>query len=110
MTPFQLALFVVREIGVDAGAEHASLEASKRAEGTSMLPRYLATVGAVALFAALPVGPPASAVTAAEKMETCKFGADDQKLAGAARKKFISRCMASTDAPAKRSKTPPPAK
>jgi hypothetical protein len=30
-------------------------------------------------------------------METCKFGADDQKLAGAARKRFISRCMANID-------------
>ncbi len=37
---------------------------------------------------------PASAVTAKQKMETCKFGADDQKLTGAKRKTFISRCMA----------------
>ena len=37
---------------------------------------------------------PAAALTAAEKMETCKFGADHQKLAGAARKKFLTKCMA----------------
>ena len=37
---------------------------------------------------------PAAALTEAEKMETCKFGADHQKLAGAARKKFLAKCMA----------------
>jgi hypothetical protein len=47
---------------------------------------------------------PASAITAAEKMETCKFGADADKLAGAKRKRFLSRCMANTDAPAKAAK------
>ena len=36
---------------------------------------------------------PASAVTAAQKMETCKFGADDQKLDGAKRKAFLAKCM-----------------
>ena len=38
---------------------------------------------------------PASALTAAQKMETCKFGADDQKLAGAKRKAFLAKCMSS---------------
>ena len=42
---------------------------------------------------------PVSALTAKQKMETCKFGADDQKLTGAARKKFISNCMANRDSP-----------
>jgi len=37
---------------------------------------------------------PASALTPQQKMETCKFGADDQKLTGAARKAFITKCMA----------------
>lgn len=37
---------------------------------------------------------PAGAVTAEEKMETCKFGADNQKLTGAKRTAFIKRCMA----------------
>src|SRR5271155_4884666 len=50
---------------------------------------FVATVLMVAL-------PSASsfAVTAKEKMATCKFGADDQKLAGAARAKFMKNCMA----------------
>jgi hypothetical protein len=37
---------------------------------------------------------PASAVTSKQKMETCKFGADDQKLTGAKRTKFLNNCMA----------------
>ena len=53
--------------------------------------RFVAAVGFVAMLA---LATPATALTAAEKMETCKFGADHQKLAGAARKKFMSRCMA----------------
>ena len=40
---------------------------------------------------------PASALTAAQKMETCKFGADDQKLDGAKRKAFIAKCMSNKD-------------
>jgi len=36
---------------------------------------------------------PVSAVTNAQKMETCKFGADDQKLEGAKRKAFMAKCM-----------------
>jgi hypothetical protein len=43
---------------------------------------------------------PASAITPQQKMETCKFGADDQKLTGAARKLFISKCMANEKPPA----------
>ena len=42
---------------------------------------------------------PAFALTAKQKMETCKFGADDQKLTGAARKKFLANCMANRDSP-----------
>ncbi len=49
----------------------------------------------------LPVAP-ASALTAKQKMETCKFGADDQKLEGAARKSFLTKCMAKADAPEKK--------
>jgi hypothetical protein len=40
---------------------------------------------------------PSLALTAKEKMATCKFGADDQKLQGAARKEFIRKCMANED-------------
>jgi psiF repeat len=42
---------------------------------------------------------PSFAVTAKEKMETCKFGADDQKLAGAARQSFIVKCMSNRNDP-----------
>jgi hypothetical protein len=42
---------------------------------------------------------PSLAVTAKEKMETCKFGADDQKLTGTARNKFLTKCMAKGDPP-----------
>ena len=39
------------------------------------------------------------AATSNEKMETCNFGANDQKLAGAARKSFMTKCMSNKDAP-----------
>jgi hypothetical protein len=42
---------------------------------------------------------PAAAATAQQKKETCEFGADDQKLQGAARKKFMANCMANRDSP-----------
>ena len=45
---------------------------------------------------------PSLALTAKQKMETCKFGADDQKLQGGARKTFLSRCMAKGDTPDKK--------
>ena len=32
-------------------------------------------------------------------METCAFGADDQKLTGAKRKAFMSKCMSNKDSP-----------
>jgi len=51
-------------------------------------------------------GAPASALTAKQKMETCKFGADDQKLEGAKRKAFIAKCMAN-ERPAKKLPAPP---
>jgi hypothetical protein len=62
---------------------------------------------AAAVLALVALGAPALAVTANEKMETCKFGADHQKLKGAKRKKFLSRCMADTDAPARKRSAPP---
>jgi psiF repeat len=52
------------------------------------------SVFASGVLAVLISATPAAAVTDAEKMETCKFGADHQKLAGAARKKFLAKCMA----------------
>jgi psiF repeat len=55
---------------------------------------FVATV----LIAVLPSAP-SFAVSAKEKMATCKFGADDQKLAGAARAKFMKNCMANKNDP-----------
>src|SRR6202161_4995480 len=55
---------------------------------------FVATVLIVVLPSA-----PSFAVTAKEKMATCKFGADDQKLAGAARTKFLKNCMANKNDP-----------
>jgi hypothetical protein len=59
---------------------------------------------ALSLFAALVFSAPAGAVTAKQKMETCKFGAQDQKLTGKEEKAFIRKCMAASDAPAKKMK------
>lgn len=60
---------------------------------------------AVCLALTLP-GTPCLAVAAKDKMATCKFGADDQKLRGAARAAFIKKCMADRDEP--RGAPPPP--
>ena len=45
-------------------------------------------------------------------METCKFGADDQKLEGAKRNAFITKCMAKaiTSAPGRKVAKKPAAK
>jgi hypothetical protein len=61
-----------------------------------MMLRLIAATGLVASFV---FATPAVAVTSQEKMETCKFGADDQKLVGAARKSFMSKCMSNKNAP-----------
>jgi hypothetical protein len=53
------------------------------------------TMIAVSLFPLLfCAAAPASAATQEQKMETCKFGADDAKLEGAKRKTFMAKCMA----------------
>jgi hypothetical protein len=53
---------------------------------------------AIALIVVLPAGP-CFAVDAKQKMATCKFGADDQRLQGAARNAFLKKCMADRDDP-----------
>jgi hypothetical protein len=53
---------------------------------------------AAALIVLVPVRP-CFAVDAKQKMATCKFGADDQKLQGAARDAFLKKCMANRDDP-----------
>jgi hypothetical protein len=55
------------------------------------------------LFAAMLCGAPAFAITPQEKMKTCEFGADDQKLTGTARKSFMTKCMAKDDGPGPKS-------
>jgi psiF repeat len=42
---------------------------------------------------------PSLAVSAKDKMATCKFGADDQKLAGAPRNAFMKKCMSNHNDP-----------
>ena len=44
-------------------------------------------------------GVPSFAVTSKDKMATCKFGADDQKLEGPPRKAFMKNCMSNKDEP-----------
>jgi hypothetical protein len=56
------------------------------------------TMIAVSLFPLLLCAAvPASAATQEQKMETCKFGADDAKLDGAKRKTFMAKCMSNRD-------------
>jgi hypothetical protein len=58
----------------------------------------LRTIAVIGLLPLLLLASPASAApTKAQKMETCKFGADDQKLEGAKRNLFIKKCMAQGD-------------
>ena len=73
--------------------------------------RTFASALAVTLLLA---GSPVLALTAKEKLETCKFGADDQKLTGKAQQDFIKKCMANEPAakaaPAKTTSPAAPAK
>ena len=71
-----------------------------------MIVRLIAVAG---LAASCLTVTPALAATSKEKMETCKFGADDQKLAGAKRKAFMSKCMSNADSPRGKSGAPMPA-
>jgi len=68
--------------------------------------RFLPSV-AVAVFVPFLFASPASALTYKQKLETCTFGANDQKLTGAKRKSFIARCMANRNDP--RGPAPKPA-
>jgi hypothetical protein len=53
---------------------------------------------ATAPIVLLPAGP-CFAVDAKQKMATCKFGADQQRLQGGARDAFLKRCMEDRDDP-----------
>ncbi len=66
---------------------------------------------AAALIAVLP-GEPCLAIDAKQKMATCTFGADQQRLQGEARETFLKRCLEDRDdprgpAPDKAAKTAP---
>jgi hypothetical protein len=65
-----------------------------------MFRAFLAMIFAAGLFALAP----SVKSHAQDKKGTCEFGADDQKLKGAERKKFMARCMARDDAPKKKAK------
>ena len=67
--------------------------------------RLVAVTGMAA--AVLFIGP-TFAAPSKQKIETCKFGADDQKLTGAARKAFMSKCLSDTDSPRGRAAVPRP--
>jgi hypothetical protein len=58
---------------------------------------------AAALIVLLPTGP-CFAVDAKQKMTTCQFGADQQRLQGEARDVFLKKCMEDRDEP--RGRTP----
>jgi len=58
--------------------------------------RYAVVVGLLAVV--LPSAP-SLALTLQQKMATCTFGADNQKLVGAARKTFMAKCMANRNDP-----------
>ena len=54
----------------------------------------------LAIFSLLPavlVTLPASAATKEQKMETCKFGAENDNLEGKKRDDFIKKCMANAN-------------
>jgi hypothetical protein len=43
---------------------------------------------------------PALSASAEDRIKICRFGADNQKLSGEARKSFITKCMATAEPPA----------
>jgi len=57
----------------------------------------LKTLSLICLLPALLVATPASAATKEQKMETCKFGADNDKLEGKKRDDFVKRCMSNAN-------------
>ncbi|MDO9412448.1 MAG: PsiF family protein [Pseudolabrys sp.] len=51
------------------------------------------TLALTSLMPLLLLATPAAAATSAQKMETCKAGAEHDSLAGAKRDAFIKKCM-----------------
>ncbi|HEY0300608.1 MAG TPA: PsiF family protein [Rhizomicrobium sp.] len=56
-----------------------------------------ATLALTSLLPLVLLATPAAAATQAEKMETCKFGAEHDNLGGAKRDAFIKKCMANAN-------------
>jgi len=62
--------------------------------------RYILVAGILFGFSlAIVPDAPAFAITAKQKMATCKFGADDQKLTGKQRAVFLRKCMSNKNDP-----------
>lgn len=62
--------------------------------------RYVLVAGIIFAFSvAMLPSVPALAITAKQKMATCKFGADDQKLVGKKRDDFLKKCMSNKNDP-----------
>jgi hypothetical protein len=61
--------------------------------------KRIAFAAFASLAAASLTAMPASAATSKQKQETCKFGADHQKLTGAKRKAFMTKCLSSKNDP-----------
>lgn len=64
---------------------------------SGFLTGFLASFLAAASLALL--SDPAGAASAKQKAATCKFYADQQKLAGAKRTQFMAKCTSSKDEP-----------
>ncbi len=59
----------------------------------------LRTAMVAAMLAVMLPSAPSFAISAKDKMATCKFGADDQHLQGAARSAFLKKCMSNRNDP-----------
>lgn len=64
----------------------------------------VASVLVLSLAGVLPSAPASAAITKAQKLKTCEFGADHPegggaKLVGAKRKEFVDRCMSNKNDP-----------
>jgi hypothetical protein len=67
--------------------------------------RFVAVAGFAASFL---LAPSVFAATSKEKIETCNFGADDQKLTGAKRKAYLAKCTSNKDSPRGKAMAPAP--
>jgi hypothetical protein len=86
-----------RRFALRASRENARLGFAVR---RTTMHRYVFAAGSLLVFSlTFLAGSPAVAITAKQKMETCKFGADNQKLTGKDRALFLKRCMSNKNDP-----------